>query len=39
MIFKWSKHDIVKDLEHVRDGEMNLQIKEVKLVTMNLQNQ
>ena len=35
MIFKWSKQDLIKDLEHVRDGENDLLMNEEKLVIMN----
>ena len=39
MILKWSKKDIVKDLEYVKKVKTNLLTREVKLVTMNLLNQ
>ena len=35
MIEKWSKQNLVKDLEFVRSGKMNMLMKEEKLVILN----
>ena len=39
MIEKWSKRNLVNELEYVRDGENLFVDKEVKLVTTSLQSQ
>ena len=35
MIIKWSKQDLIKELEYVRDGTNEFIDEEVKLVIMN----